>query len=111
MDVPAGEVVIRAGEMGDRFYIVDSGELLVTAPGVEATLRRGDSFGEIALLRDVPRTATVTALVDSRLEALQREDFLAVLTGHDSARAAGDAVAAERLARGEATSASPASRP
>lgn len=97
--VPAGEVVIRAGEPGDRFYVVADGELRVTAPGVEGTLARGDSFGEIALLRDVPRTATVTAATDSRLLALQRDDFLAVVTGHESARAAGEAVAAERLAR------------
>jgi len=47
----------------------------------------------------VPRTATVTALVESRLVALQRDDFLAAVTGHDAAHAAGEAVAEERLAR------------
>jgi hypothetical protein len=99
LTVPAGEVVIRAGEAGDRFYIVEEGELSVSAAGATGTLRQGDSFGEIALLRDVPRTATVTALVETRLVALQRNDFLAAVTGHDAARAAGEAVAEERLSR------------
>jgi MFS family permease len=102
--VAAGQVVIRAGESGDRFYIVGDGELEISADGLRKTARAADYFGEIALLRDVPRTATVTALVDSRLYALQREDFLAVVTGHQAARAAGHAVAEERLARSRRTS-------
>lgn len=97
--VQAGELVIRAGETGDRFYIVADGELEISAEGLHATARRGDYFGEIALLRDVPRTATIKALVDSKLYALQREDFLATVTGHETAHAAGDAIADERLAR------------
>jgi len=98
-----GDVVIRAGETGDRFYIVGDGALRVSAAGVDTTLRNPDYFGEIALLRDVPRTATVTALVETQLYALQRDDFLAAITGHEAARAAGEAVAAERLGRtGEA---------
>ncbi len=63
------------------------------------TARHGDHFGEIALLRDVPRTGTVTALEDSRLYVLQRDDFLAADTGHEAAHAAGQTVAEERLAR------------
>jgi MFS family permease len=101
--VAPGEVVIRAGETGDRFYIVGDGELEISADRLRRTARKSDYFGEIALLRDVPRTATVTALVDSRLYALQREDFLAVVTGHEAARAAGHAVAEERLARTRGT--------
>ena len=97
--VQAGEVVIRAGEHGDRFYIVGDGELEITAEGLQTAAGEGDYFGEIALLRDVPRTATVTALLDSRLYVLQRDDFLAVVTGHEAARAAGHAIAEERLAR------------
>ena len=97
--VPAGEVVIRAGEHGDRFYIVGAGTLEITAEGLRTTAAEGDYFGEIALLRDVPRTATVTALVDSRLHVLNRDDFLAAVTGHEAARAAGHAVAEERLSR------------
>ena len=97
--VDAGEVVIRAGERGDRFYIVGAGALEITADDLRATADEGDYFGEIALLRDVPRTATVTALVDSRLYVLQRDDFLAAVTGHEAARAAGHTVAEERLSR------------
>ena len=97
--VDAGDVVIRAGERGDRFYIVGNGALEITAEGLRTTADEGDYFGEIALLRDVPRTATVTALVDSRLFVLQRDDFLAAVTGHDAAHAAGQNIADERLSR------------
>ena len=99
LSVDAGEVVIQAGEVGDRFYIVGDGELEISAEGLRTTAHQDDYFGEIALLRDVPRTATVKALVDSRLYFLQREDFLAAVTGHSVAHAAGNAVAEERLAR------------
>ena len=99
LSADAGQVVIRAGEVGDSFYIVAEGELEVSAEGLQATAAEADYFGEIALLRDVPRTATVTALVDSRLYALQRDDFLAAVTGHEAAHAAGHAVVDERLAR------------
>ncbi len=97
--VDAGEVVIRAGERGDRFYIVGDGALEITAKGLLTTADEGDFFGEIALLRDVPRTATVTALVDSHLYVLLRDDFLAAVTGHEAARTAGHSVAEERLSR------------
>jgi MFS family permease len=99
LSVQAGELVIRAGEPGDRFYIVGDGEFDISAGGMCTTAHRADYFGEIALLRDVPRTATVKARVDSQLYALQRDDFLAAVTGHEAAHAAGDAVAEERLAR------------
>ena len=95
----AGQVVIRAGDAGDSFYIVGEGELDIVAEGLHRTAKRADYFGEIALLRPVPRTATVTALVDSRLYALQREDFLAAVTGHRAAHAEGEAVVEERLGR------------
>ena len=93
---PEGEVVIRAGDRGDRFYIVGSGRLEVVAPGVQTIASDGDYFGEIALIRDVPRTATVTALTESTLWAMEREDFLAAVTAHSGVRAAGEAVADER---------------
>jgi MFS family permease len=98
VSVHAGELVIRAGETGDRFYIVGDGELDIDVDGLHKTANEADYFGEIALLRDVPRTATVKALVDSRLYALQRHDFLAAVTGHAAAHSAGQAVAEERLA-------------
>jgi MFS family permease len=91
-----GEVVVRAGDAGDRFYIVDSGELEVVN-GAHASAHSGDFFGEIALLRDVPRTATVRAVSPSELYALDRDDFLAALT-HSAVRAASETVADERLA-------------
>jgi len=94
--VGVGEVVIRTGEPGDRFYMVADGALEVTN-GVHASARRGDFFGELALLRDIPRTATVIATSRSRLYALEREDFLAAVTGHSGVRAAGEAVVEQRL--------------
>ena len=94
--VTAGEVVIRTGETGDRFYMVADGTLEVTN-GVRAEARRGDFFGELALLRDIPRTATVIASTRSRLYALERDDFLAAVTGHSAVRAAGEALVEERL--------------
>jgi MFS family permease len=96
--VSAGEPVIRAGDTGDRFYIVAGGELQIDAGSRRASAQRTDYFGEIALLRDVPRTATVTAVVDSELFALQRDDFLAAVTGHSAAQEAGKAVVEARLA-------------
>jgi MFS family permease len=100
--VRAGELVIRAGDHGDCFYIVGEGEFEIVAGDFHTTARRADYFGEIALLRDVPRTATVTAIVDSQLFALQRNDFLAALTGHSLAHAAGKEVAEARLRRASA---------
>jgi MFS family permease len=105
VSVPAGEVVIRAGDAGDRFYIVDHGELDIDAGGRHTTAREADYFGEIALLHDVPRTATVKAAVDSELFALRRADFLSAVTGHSAARAAGEAIAETRLKRSGAHSA------
>jgi MFS family permease len=99
LTVKADQLVIRAGEVGDRFYIVGKGALDISADGAHTTAHEADYFGEIALLRDVPRTATVKALADTKLYALQREDFLAAVTGHQAAHAAADAVAKERLAR------------
>jgi MFS family permease len=90
-----GEVIVREGEIGDRFYVIADGELHVSTG---RTLRRGDSFGEIALLRDIPRTATVTAATDVRLYSLAKEPFVAAVTGHPAAHAVADQVVAEHLA-------------
>ena len=95
--VSAGDVVIRAGDPGDRFYIVADGEFDVLADGADRRMGGGDYFGEIALLRDVPRTATVRAVVDGQLYALERADFLAAVTSHSAARVAGEAVVDQRL--------------
>jgi MFS family permease len=96
--VAAGEILITAGDPGDRFYIVDEGEFEISAEGLHARAHEGDHFGEIALLRDIARTATVTAVVDSKVWALERDDFLAAVTGHPGVRAAGEALVEERLA-------------
>jgi CRP-like cAMP-binding protein len=94
--VAAGDVVVRAGEAGDRFYVVADGDFEILN-GAHGHARRGDFFGEIALLRDVPRTATVRATEPSHLYALEREDFLAAVTGHSAVRAAGEAIVEQRL--------------
>jgi MFS family permease len=99
VSVGAGEQVVRAGDIGDRFYIVRDGEFDVEIDDLHKTAGGTDYFGEIALLRDVPRTATVTARVDSRLYALQRGDFLATVTGHSAAHTAGQAVVDARMSR------------
>ena len=97
--VDAGYAVIQEGDLGDRFYIVISGELEVVSGGRRVIARGpGDYFGEIALLRGVPRTATVTALTGAELYALERDDFVAAATRHSIGRAAGDAIVEARLA-------------
>jgi MFS family permease len=95
----AGREIIRQGDPGDRFYLVADGEVEVSTDGKPlSTLQAGDYFGEIALLRDVPRTATVRARGAVVLYALEREDFLAAVTGHAPSRRAAETVVASRLA-------------
>ncbi|HEU0336328.1 MAG TPA: cyclic nucleotide-binding domain-containing protein [Gaiellaceae bacterium] len=99
VDAAAGSVVIREGDPGDRFFVVADGEIDVSrSDGVTAVLRRGDGFGEIALLRDVPRTATCTARTDVVLQALAKDDFLVAVTGHVGAAAEADRLVDARLA-------------
>jgi hypothetical protein len=94
----AGEEIIRQGEPGDSFYIVVGGEVDVQVDGRAAKpLGAGEFFGEIALLRDVPRTATVTARTDVDLLALDREEFITAVTGHPSSAEAANAVVTSRL--------------
>lgn len=81
LSVPAGHTVVHEGEPGDRYYLIEEGDLLVTSTGSAAAVEvgAGDGFGEIALLRSVPRTATVTTASPCRLWAVAQEDFLAGL--------------------------------
>jgi MFS family permease len=94
-----GDEIIHQGDSGDRFYVIAKGEVDVSSDGQHvSTLGQGHYFGEIALLRDVPRTATVTAKGDVELYALERDEFLGAVTGHAESVEAADAVIANRLA-------------
>lgn len=96
--VAAGEAVVREGDLSDRFYVIAAGRVEVTQEGrVLRVEEPGDVFGEIGLLRDVVRTATVTALTETRLLALGRDDFLAAVTGAADARQAAEDLASRRL--------------
>ncbi len=87
--VPAGTVVITEGEQGDHYYAVADGRLAVTRSGIDVgTVGRGEGFGEIALVRDVPRQATVTAVTDCLLFSLDKAQFVTTLSGHASAASA-----------------------
>jgi MFS family permease len=97
-EVPAGEVVIREGDPGDRFYVVESGRTTATHAGqVLSSQGPGDPFGEIALLRDVPRTATVTADEPTVLLYLERDAFLAAVRGDDEASTRADDLVSRRI--------------
>jgi hypothetical protein len=97
--VPAGTVVIREGDQGDRYYVLESGAMRVTVDGRH--LRDfdtvGEGFGEIALLRNVPRTATVTALRDSSMLVLDRASFLGAVAWHPSVAAEAHRIADSHL--------------
>lgn len=93
-----GEGVVRQGDPGERFYVVAQGTVEVSADGRPVrTLGPGDHFGEIALLKDVPRTATVTARDDVELVALERDEFVSAVTGNPASAEAADAVIGTRI--------------
>jgi MFS family permease len=95
---PAGTDVIRQGDVGDRFYVIDEGSFEVLVDGQRVnTLDEGAFFGEIALLHDVPRTATVRATGDGAVWALDQEEFLTTVTGLPQSETAAHAISAERL--------------
>ncbi len=98
IEVPAGTDVVRVGEAGDRFYVIESGRLEATYEGRElSSMGPGECFGEIALLRDVPRTATVRARVPVRALAITKDDFLVAVTGHPATHAIANDIAARRV--------------
>jgi MFS family permease len=97
--VEPGTVVVREGDEGDRFYILVEGRLEVSQSGAPLSeMDPGGYFGEIALLRDIPRTATVTAETAAVLYALDRDEFLAAVTGHPQSAEAAETVMSARLA-------------
>lgn len=80
--LPAGSAIVREGDPGDRFYVIEIGRVRVSRGTTELrTLGPGDGFGEIALIRRVARTATVTAATDVELLGLERDAFLIAVTG------------------------------
>lgn len=92
-------VIVREGDAGDRFYIVVEGAVEVSEYGRPISeLEAGGYFGEIALIRDVARTATVRAKTPVVLYALDREDFLAAVTNHEPSAEAAEEVISARLA-------------
>jgi MFS family permease len=97
--VPAGRTVFAEGDSGDLFYVIESGSVDVTIGGAHRrTLNAGDSFGEIALLRDVPRTATIVVTSDLVARTIDRRHFLPAVTGHDRAHERAESVVANFLA-------------
>ncbi len=95
--VAAGATVIAAGEPGHEFYAIADGEVEIVEYG--RTQGPGSGFGEIALLADVPRTATVRALSDLRLWSLDRGTFVAAVNSHGDVAGLAGATIAEHLER------------
>jgi len=101
ISVSADQVVVSRGEVGNHFYAIGAGKAAVERnDGTTLELGPGDFFGEIALLRDVPRTATVRALEPLRLFSLKRDEFLTAVTGHAPTLATAENIVTSRLPAG-----------
>lgn len=97
-EVEPGTTLIAEGEVGDSYYVIGRGDFGVRREGRDLGLRgRGDGVGEIALLRDIPRTATITAATSGTVYVLDREAFLTAVTGHDRTRDTADVIVEQRL--------------
>jgi MFS family permease len=92
-----GQVLFEAGDHGDRFYLLHDGKIEIDLPGQVKVEEAPTYVGEIALLRDIPRTATVRAQTAASLWALERDDFLDAVTGHARSLASADEVMVTRL--------------
>ena len=98
-EVASGQPIVSEGEVGDRFYVIAAGSTDVTVAGRRTRqLHAGDSFGEIALIHDVARTATVTARGRVELLSIERQAFLDALTGQPRSRAVAADISTRRLA-------------
>jgi CRP-like cAMP-binding protein len=94
-----GETLMRAGEIGDRFLLIESGTVEVEADGaIVRTIGPGGYVGEIALLRGIPRTATVRTLTDVTAYGLAAADFVAAVTGDRESVRSAEQVVDARLA-------------
>ena len=99
-DFASGSVVMKEGDPGEEFHVIASGSATVTVRGrPRPSLGPGDCFGEIALLRDVPRTATIVATEELHTLALRREEFLAAVSGSAMSSVAAESLVSERLSQ------------
>lgn len=91
------DVVVSLGDKAEHFFVIGEGTFEVSVRGhVVNTLEPGGFFGEVALLRDVPRTATVTAKTTGLLYTLDRDDFIEAVTGFAPSKAAADEIVTQR---------------
>jgi hypothetical protein len=96
-----GDVILREGETGDLFYLVVAGQARASKDSVQLSeMGAGDSFGEIALLRQIPRTATVTAVSRVETRTLARAEFLAAVSGSPESVDSAEKVVSTRLQAG-----------
>jgi predicted MFS family arabinose efflux permease len=98
ISLPTGHVVIRQGDPGDLWFLIANGEVeVIKDDEFQTRLGAGQGFGEIALLRDVPRTATVRTVTPTRLLALDRDRFLTAVTGLRESHEAAQEIATNYL--------------
>jgi len=94
----ADATIFRQGDTGDRFYVVEDGRVAIDVDGRRVgVFDSGTSFGEIGLLRSIPRTASAVALTHTRLAAIEGEAFVAAVTGHGPSEQAAERLVAARL--------------
>ena len=97
--IETGSWLMREGEGGDRYLLIDRGEAVVSRFGETiGRLGPGDGVGEIALIHDIPRTASVDAVTPVEAFALARDDFLEAVSGHAASHETAHALVHERLA-------------
>ena len=100
VQVTAGEFLMREGDPGDRYFLIEQGHVVVTQGGTLLNeCGPGHSVGEIALLRGVPRTASVRAVDDVQGLVLEREDFLEAVTGNPASEQTAERLVTDRLAK------------